>query len=48
VDTSGLAGFNLAAIQTTERNLHNRGTTADLNYQPANSLLGGIAYQEED
>jgi hypothetical protein len=27
---------------------HNRGTIADLNYQPANSLLGSIAYQKEN
>jgi hypothetical protein len=36
-----------SAYLTTGKESHNRGTIADRNNQPANSLLGGVATQKE-
>jgi hypothetical protein len=43
-----LAGINLAAFLNDRKESHNRGYIADRNYQPANRLLGSIAYQKEN
>src|SRR6185295_4382098 len=43
---AGLAGALLRYL-IDRKESHNRGTIADLNYQPANRLLSSIAYQKE-
>ena len=35
---------SISLLLNDRKESHNRGTIADLNYQPANSLLGGLAY----
>jgi hypothetical protein len=48
VDTGSVGGHQSRRYLNDRKESHNRGTIADLNYQPANSLLGSIAYQKED